>query len=249
MNASLLSALGVTLFGTLVLPACAADAPIDELAGESEVDGEAGKGDTVDAFTYFQITPDARACSLGARCGGFFVERPNRTSTTCKPGESSQRCYVDALDLSGTAMPRSVQEWHTSEIRNGQPILLRGEIVVNAETGRRSLAATEVWLPGSTRGYGVIEGTFVFAKHNGITCVQAPCPQITESRLNANRSTNIDLVDFTASSADVEGIDRGYQQLYDGDGIIAVGDREYGARRSKIRTANQFWSKAPVPLH
>lgn len=237
--------LGLSLLGAALLPACATEAPMDELAGDSDLDGEVGKGDTADAFTYFLITPDARACSFGARCGGYFVERPNRATTECAPGESTRRCYVDTLDLEGTALPADYQEWHTDQIREGKTIIVRGDLVADEDTGRTTLAATEVWLPPTTLVEPTLEGTFVLAKFNG-NCDDGSCPWITEMRLNGNRSAEIGSVDLQASAADLEGIDRGYEHLFERDGIIAVGERAYGHDGEKIRTANLFWTKSVV---
>src|SRR5436190_11385210 len=101
-----------------LLSACAEEGgPPDELAGESDSDGDVGKGDTADAFTYFEVTPDLRACSLNADCGGFFVSRAGRAKTTCIDGTSSSRCYVSSLDFSRTLLPETAP--FDTKIREG----------------------------------------------------------------------------------------------------------------------------------
>ena len=55
---------------------------------------------------------------------------------------------------------------------------------------------------------------------------------------------------FTASGADEQTIERAANDLYSGTGVIVVGERFYPySGRGKGRRANQFWTKAPVPLH
>jgi hypothetical protein len=122
--------LATSLLGT----ACGTeDAADDELAGESGEDGEAGKGDTADAFTYFNVSPDLRACSLNADCGGFFVSRVNRAKTACLEGDAS-RCYVSALDWSRAALPDATAL--EAKLFEGAGFLLRGDIVL--DTGMRA---------------------------------------------------------------------------------------------------------------
>ncbi len=240
-----------TLLTVSLLPACATDdlAP-DELAEESAADGEAGKGDTADAFTYFQVTPDKRACSFDAECGGFFVNRVNRATTFCgfRGATSEARCYVRTIQWDRTAMPASVAQSYEDRLRNGEPILIRGDISPDPADRGVHLSATEVWVPGSETGE--IDGVFVLAQDNGIRCITAPCPSVSEMRLNANRSANIDTIDFSVSGADETTIDLAANQLHNGVGVIVAGDRFYThSGRGKGRRASQFWTQAPVPLH
>ena len=241
-----------TLLATSLIGACATDDPEvapDELAGESELDGEAGKGDTADAFTYFQVTPDKRACSLDSDCGGFFVNRVNRASTMCgfRGATPQARCYVRTIKWDGTAMPASVAKSYEDRLRAGESILIRGDISPDPADRGAHLAATEVWVPGSETGEA--DGVFVLAKDNGIRCITVPCPQVSEKRLNANRAASIDTIDFTASGADETTIERAAEQLYTGAGVIVSGDRFYPySGRGKGRRAAQFWTQAPVPL-
>ena len=236
-----------TLLAATFIPACADEAqPSDELADETAQDGDAGKGDTVQAFTYFSVSPDIRACSFNSRCGGFFVARPNRASTICGRGSTASRCYVDSLDLTHTGMPASVQKSYQDRIRAGETFLLRGDIAPSADDRNTSLAVTEIWVAGSKTG--TLDGPFLFVKDNGLRCITAPCPTVTETRLNSNRSANIHAVDFSASGADQATEDRAQNAVFN-DGVIMVGYRYYPDALSRGRTANQFFTKAPVPLH
>jgi hypothetical protein len=233
----------VALFAT----ACSTEI-VDELAGETAEDGEpTGKADADVAFTFFTAKPDLRQCSFDARCGGFFVARPNRSTTTCGRGQTGPSCYVDGIDWSGTALPASVAASYEERLRAGEPILLRGDIAPDpADRGSR-LFVTEVWTAGSATGE--IDGVFVLVKDNGIRCIVAPCPSLGETRLNSTRAANIHEVDLEVSGADTATIERAFNDMFAGDGVIVVGDRYTATRRSKGRSANQFFVRAPVPLH
>ncbi len=240
MRVSILS----SLLAISLIPACAADGPVDELANESSEDGEAGKGDSADAFTFFTASPDARASSFDARCGGFFVARPNRSSTICGRGVSGERCYVDSIDWSGTAMPASVAKSYEDRLRAGETIILKGNIAPDPADRGASLYVTEVWTPGSETG--TLEGVAVLVKDNGIRCIQAPCPSLTELRANSNLFAQITDLDLAASGASESTLEVAYGQLYQA-GVLVFGDRYYPTKGAKGRSANQFFIQAPVP--
>ncbi len=240
--------LRLSMFAALVAsvtPACTTDVPNDELAGESPDDGEAGKGDAVDAFGFFNVDPDVRACSFDARCGGFFVSRPNRSTTICGRGQIDARCYVDSLDWSGTGLPDSVALEYENRLRAGEELILKGDIVPDAADRGATFAVTQVWLPRSPTG--VVEGVAVLAKDNGIRCITAPCPSLTEFRVNSNRFADITDIDFSLSGADDRAIELAGHALFE-DGVLVFGYRYYPSKNAKGRTANQFYTRAPVPL-
>ena len=228
----------------LGLTACASDEPTDELAGESAEDGEVGKGDSAAAFDFFAVDPDLRACSFDARCGGFFVSRPNRSSTICGRGIQGERCYVDGLDWSGTALPESVARSYEEMLRSGEPLILKGSITPHPADAGAMFAVTEVWLPRSETG--VAEGVAVLVKDNGVRCFRAPCPSLTELRVNSNRFVDITDLDLAASGADERAIEIGMRALAE-EGVLVFGDRYYPGKEGKGRAANQFYTRAPVP--
>ncbi|MGE0549099.1 MAG: DUF6748 domain-containing protein [Kofleriaceae bacterium] len=230
-----------------LIGACASDrsASEDELAGETDDDGETGKGDAVDAFTYFKLTPDTRECTPPA-CGGYYVERANRALLKCG-NDMVKSCYVGEIAWE-TGMPSSMTTDFEQRLRGGEGLLLRGDVVNNPITRFLELSAKEIWVPASANG--VAEGVFVLAKDNGIRCLTSPCPSITEIRLNSNRSTSITDLDLTPAGADEETIARAWQELGTA-GLIVVGDRVFPENQgngAKGRSANQFYLKAPVPL-
>jgi hypothetical protein len=225
---------------------CADGMPPDELGEETPADGEEGKGDAAAAFTFFNVLPDTRACSLDspADCGtGFFVSRANRSTTQCGRGVLAAQCKVNAIDWSGTAMPASVAQGYEDDLRNGQPLLVRGSLLPAANDAGLTLHPTEIWVASQPEW---VEGVFTLVQDNGLRCVTAPCPSLTERRLNSNLSANIADVDFEASGAEAELIERAQSDLFD-DGVIIVGYRYYFDGRAKGRTANKFFTKAPVP--
>lgn len=229
---------------TLTAAACGGDEPADELAGESSADGADGKGDGASTFTFFTIKQDLRACSFDTpHCGGFYVSRANRRLTACGRGSSDTSCYVDSLDLTGTGLSQALAASYLGRIGAGEAVLLRGDIVPSADDRSTSLAVTEIWFGGSETG--VAEGTFVKVRDNGIRCIQAPCPNLDELKLNSTLGAVVDQIDFSTSSSGEDAIERAREAMYGDDGVIVVGYRfKDGAGRG--RTANQFYTKVAV---
>jgi len=79
---------------------------------------------------------------------------------------------------------------------------------------------------------------------NGIRCIAAPCPSLTEKALNASRTANIADLDFTAGTytdAAIEGLVNDYVAP---GGVLVAGDRytfKIDGRAGKGRTATQAY--------
>jgi hypothetical protein len=234
---------------TSILSACATSEPADELADETAADGEDGKGDAAAAFGFLNVIADTRACSLdsGPDCGtGFFVSRPNRSTLRCGFTTPQSQCKLYEIDWSGTAMPASVAKGYEDALRSGKPLLVRGELVPAPDDSGVHLAVTEIWIASQPEW---VAGVFTLVKDNGIRCITAPCPSLTEQKLNSNLSANITQVDFEASGASQDVIDIAQNAMFGGDGVVVVGYRYYDSKGGKARTANKFFWKAPVPLY
>ena len=244
------SALFLGLVTSILVPACTETTATDELAGESAADGEVGKGDSGEAgsFGFLNVAADTRACSFdaGPDCGtGFFVSTPNRATMRCGFTVPMSQCKIHEIDWSGTAMPASVADGYEKDLRAGKPLLVRGELIPAPDDRGVHLAVTEIWVASSPEW---VPGVFTLVKDNGLRCIKAPCPSLTEQKLNSNLSATISGVDFEPSGASQEAIDRASYDMF-GEGLIVVGYRDYDSDGGKVRTANKFFTKAPVPLH
>lgn len=245
-----LSVLTLLATSALSVTACTDQAgDADEFDSESAADGEDGKGDAAAVFTYYNVLPDNRACSFNSPgdCGrGFFVSRANRTTTQCGRGPAQSQCKVFTIDWSGTAMPASVAKSYEDRLHDGEPLLVRGDLVPAADDRGVTLAAKEIWVASSPEW---VDGVFTLVKDNGLRCVRAPCPSLTERKLNSNvAGVNISNVDLEASGADQDAIDLASNARYSPDGLIIVGYRFTDSLGGKGRTANKFFTRAPVPL-
>ena len=244
-----LSILTLLATSALSVTACTDQSVDDELADETAADGEGGKADSAAVFTYYNVLPDNRACSFNSPgdCGrGFFVSRANRSTTQCGRGSAQSQCKVLEIDWSGTAMPASVAKSYEQRLHDGEPLVVRGELVPAADDRGVTLAATEIWVASSPEW---VDGVFTMVKDNGLRCVRAPCPSLTERKLNSNiAGVNISSVDLEASGADQDAIDLASNARYSEDGLIVVGYRYTDRAGGKGRTANKFFTRAPVPL-
>ena len=90
-----------------------------------------------------------------------------------------------------------------------------------------SLNVTEIWVASAPEW---VDGVFTLVHDNGIRCVGAPCPSLTEKKLNSNLSAQIIVDRLRSSGADRDAIDRARDALY-GDGLVVVGYRDYDSAR------------------
>lgn len=226
----------------------------DELAGETTadeaLDGKAdGAADGV--YTYFEVWKDVRRCAAPA-CGGYFLHRLNRSSTVCHDGSTDWSCYVPELDyveanlsdeLKATledAATRGASTW-------GAIALVRGRFGAKTFSGFGNMGrfiVTEAWV---AEGDGVSEGVFVKAKDNGVRCIQAPCPTVTEKALNTSRSANIAGIDWEYGGFSDEQVSSFWNDMTTRpSGVIFAGDRfsfKENGTWAKARTASAVYRR------
>lgn len=217
----------------------------DDLAGTTAADGvDDGKADASGTYTYYSITTDVRKCQFPL-CGGHFVSRVNLASTKCADGVYRDACYVADVDLSGLGLSDDdLAKVAELEGAGGQRLLLRGTIGAKAY-GAGTLGvfvATEAWVAGTD---STPDGVFVKLHDNGVRCIAAPCPTLTEKKLNSSRSANLAEVDYSLSGATERQIEAASAHYFD-DGVIIAGDRytvHQNGRTAKGRTATQYWTR------
>lgn len=242
-----------SLSAVLLATACDPQGPAptdDELAGESDADGEAGKADGIDStFTYFRIERDLRKC-ISPLCGGFFVSRANRAYTQCADGSWDSRCYVADLDFSSSGLSSAQVEEISGSVGNDK-VLLRGEVgsFVHESFGELGrLHVSEAWMGGSDEDAG---GLFVRVTDSGLVCFAAPCHgTLREAKLNSVLTATMSELDLSWTDVSDEESAAAFDHVFGDDGLIVSGWRYYyyqGGWQAG-RVAAQFWARVqPSP--
>lgn len=243
----------------LSLGACASDGVFDELAGESPDDdiagGKADEGAVDGAYTYFAITADMRKCAAPA-CGGFFLDRVNRGTTTCHDGSVAEACYAPVLDWSESGLSEGPEATLVDAAgrsalmadTGGVFALVRGRFApVNDSTPMPELGrfiVTEAWVAETDTP---ASGVFVKVHDAGIKCITTPCPSLEEKGLNEGRTAIIGSIDFSLASLGESSIASFTDALFtDPAGIIIAGDRyntSENGQTVKNRTATAAYRK------
>jgi len=214
----------------------------DDLAGETEQDGELGKADASGStFTYFLVEQDYRRCAY-PYCGGVWVSRVNRRKTKCADGSRADRCYVAEFNLN----EMDLSDGQINDVRNATKTLFRGSIQALDVPGFGNMGqfvASEAWrgLPDATA-----EGIFTKVYDNGIRCITTPCPSQSEAKLNSWRATDLEEVDFSLSGADADQISKAHAAINSDAGVIVAGYRYWWWQNgswNKGRAATQFFTK------
>jgi len=226
----------------------AADAP-DELddvsASQAAISGKADH-----AYTYYEVIADLRKCAFPV-CGGFFLKRLNRDTTVCVDGREAESCYTPVLDWSEANLSEDQQSKLTAAAgkdatSSGVFGILRGRFAATNTTPRPELGRfviSEAWV---AEGDGVSEGAFVRVKDNGLRCLVAPCPSLTETTLNTPRTTNIAELDWSPSGLTDREIEGLTDRLFSPDGILVAGRRftvHENAQTAKGRTVTNAYER------
>lgn len=215
----------------------------DELAAEDADLGELGAADAAGGlYTYYTLRQDFRRC-IYPLCGGYWVSRVNRASTTCADGSRAAECYVAEIDYSAMGLTDEEQSALRGSIDTGRAVL-RGDIVP-ANIGDYDvarLAITEGWT--APRDF-VADGVFVRVEDSGVRCITYPCESMHEAKLNSSLDADIAEIDFSHSGATDEEIAAAQEALFT-DGLLIAGYR-YSVRgpggRARARTATAFYSR------
>jgi len=223
-----------TLSSVLIftLAGCSSSADTaDELAGESVNDVALADNTTAvdDAYTYFKITADLRKCP-SPMCGGWFLSRLNQSTTRCHDGQWATSCYTPVLDwskanLSDVQQATLLDACNKSAVSTGAYAIVRGKFARTNSTPNRTLGRfvmSEAWV---AEGDAVSDGQFVRIKDNGLRCLVAPCPSLTETMLNMTTVANIAELDWTTSGLSDLQIEECTQDMFTPDGLLVAGYR------------------------
>jgi len=226
----------MTLPSTLIcaLASCSSAAAAPAPSASASIDPAAPDGTatsaTAAASTYFSIRADPRRCAY-PMCGGWFLSRVNSATTQCHDGRIATSCYTPVLDWTNSGLDDAQQAAlnEASHHAAGSPgvyAIVVGQFArTNTTTPDPTLGRfviREAWV---SEGDGVSSGAFVKVQDNGRRCFAAPCPNLTETTLNASQTTDISEVDWTPSGLTEAQIEDCTQDMYGPDGLMIAGDR------------------------
>ena len=104
---------------TLALGCAATSAEVEDDGDSEQAEGAASLSST---STYYEARRDFRKC-MYPMCGGWWVHRVNRTSTTCADGSHASECYVAEIDWSlheaGSPRITGAHAWIDCEVTHG----------------------------------------------------------------------------------------------------------------------------------
>jgi hypothetical protein len=226
------SRLGFTtlLFVVITLAGCASS--MDEQVAEDPGDGELAEADSAVAgtSTFFEIKSDLRKCAA-PMCGGWWIERLNRSSTTCHDGQRAHYCYTPVLDWSESNLPEAqratmLDACNRGALAEGTLAIVRGRFArTNSTTPFPAMGRfviTEAWVAEND---AVSDGTFVWLADNGVRCVTSPCPSYTEKTLNFPAITDIAAVDFSPARLTDDQLGECLQRMATPQGLLVAGYR------------------------
>jgi hypothetical protein len=218
----------------------------DELATEDTTELSDEKADAIGTYTYYTVRSDFRRCAFPF-CGGFWVERLNRTTTKCFDGTYAEACYVADADWTKLGLEADVVDAVNGSARGGTLVVRATIKAKDYGTGSRlgQLRPTEAWIG---QGPGEPDGVFVKVEETGVRCFTTPCPFFREHKLNGSGTAALAELGWDAAGLpeDSELIGDAITELFENNLIIS-GDR-YTVRgpggTGKARSVTQFYVRA-----
>ena len=198
------------------------------------------------AGRYYIVTrPDLRKCAAPL-CGGVYVKAVNQALTLCADNRWQRECRVASLDTSAVGWSDATAATFKKDFDSAQA-LARGTLRNDEVAGGRSpvLQLSEGW---AGQAGSKPTGSFYAFKNSGIVCIAAPCPSVTQTRLNGGGSSNIAEVDLAASGADKAAVEAGLQALNEGS-LLAAGTHRAvtgPAGRDVGFVASEFYLAVPA---
>ena len=203
-----------------MMAACASTAEQDDLAGETSdaVDGKAD-GAVDGASTYFEV--------VSSHDHGFALSRLNRSTTVCHDGSPKTSCWTPVLDWSATDLLAPTQQklLDATTLLDGTFAIVRGRFAKTNTTAQPTLGRfiiTEAWV---AEGASPPDGVFARIIDNGVRCITAPCPSMTEKGLNGSNTAAIAALDYSLANLSPREIDAFEAGIADPSGIIVAGNR------------------------
>jgi hypothetical protein len=177
------------------------------------------------AGTIFRVRPDLRMCP-SPLCGGFWVRRANRATTTCVDGTARAWCYVTGID----------------HVRSrGGSFLVRGQIVRSSTAGLPGrLSATGEWAPATATPWG---GAVYLVTDAGIRCVRAPCFSLRAAVVNTTLNSAVSGLDLAAVGA-MPALVRKAEATLTAGGLLIAGTIRRDADGGRSVRATQFFLAA-----
>lgn len=215
------------------LASCSPSADMqDEFVGESASQGAVNANtDSAadDAHAYFEVTTDLRRCP-SPLCGGWFMRRLDRSTTTCHDGRHAGTCYTPVLDwseadLSDDQRAKLLDASSKDAVSEGVYAIARGRFEPTNTTPRPAMGRFVIGEAWVAEGVAVSAGVFVKLKDNGLRCFAAPCPNLTEKTLNTPRVADIAELDWTPSGLSDRQIEGLSAAMYGSEGILVAGYR------------------------
>jgi hypothetical protein len=230
------SLLGFTALSSVLvigLAACdsSADLPDESTNGSVDTATADNNIDPVKSeYAYFEISADLRKCAWPV-CGGWFVNRLNQGLTQCHDGRYAPTCYTPVLDWSEIKLSDSNKEelldaCNKGAVSQGVFAIVSGRIdPLNSTTPSPTMGRfviNEAWVAVNEALSG---GAFVRVRDNGIRCITAPCPSVTEETLNMPQIVNISAIDWKPGKFSEEQVGQCINWMATSDGLLVAGNR------------------------
>ncbi|MBM4360583.1 MAG: hypothetical protein FJ096_20950 [Deltaproteobacteria bacterium] len=197
---------------------------------------------TASGGSVFTLRRDARKCAAPA-CGGYFVARPNRPTTTCADGKPRAECYVAAVDLAPSGLTATQQETVLAAVSPTSAfvrvlvrgVMKRGPTVSGVSHG--TLSVTEAHLAPEVT---TLSGT-LHRISTASNCPAKSCTVLRQQDANTSTTRGLSFLDVTALGGG-SASNGALAGAYSTTGLLALGKTE-GDSGSRVMKVSQVFER------
>lgn len=195
-----------------------------------------------DGTAVFAVRADTRKCAF-PMCGGFFVSRVNKATTTCPTGPAAAECYVAELDLATMGATAAQQDE------------LRGAIGASAQTvsalfrgklGKKTFPSGAFGRLNVTQAFTApapaqLGGTVYKVSTTGGDCGPDACVSLRQNDVNTSTGRTIFHIAVEGAGGDDSQQNDALVAAYSPTSLLALGTNA-GTSKNRVFTASSYFT-------
>ncbi|APR78426.1 Hypothetical protein A7982_03773 [Minicystis rosea] len=205
--------------------------------------GTATESVTSDDTAVFAVRADTNTCAFPA-CGGYYVSRVNRTTTTCADGTDAAECYVAELDFSSVGLTTQQEtDLRASVTTSALTVssLFRGKILKRKFGTAGTFGRLAITVPFVSPAPVTLDSMVYKMSTIGGNCTNETCPTIREVELNTSVGRLVSHLDLTGTPGTATQKNEALVAAYSTDSMLTLGT-QVGGSTDRVFTATSYFT-------
>ena len=205
--------------------------------------GTATDAVTSDDTAVFAVRLDTNTCTFPT-CGGYYVSRVNRPTTTCADGTDAAECYVAELDFASAGLTAQQEtDLRASVTTSALTVssLFRGKILKKKFGTAGTFGRLAITVPFVSPAPVTLDSMVYKMSTIGGNCTYELCPQIREVELNTSVGRLVSHLDISGAPGNATQKNDALVAAYSTTSMLTLGTQVGGAS-DRVFTSTSFFS-------